>query len=110
MSPPATQKQWLIQGTDKGLDGLLYQDAPVPKVGDDDVLVKMHGASLNYRDLLIPKVPTLLPRPPYLHPLYHNSTVSDAVFCKRANTFSPLIFPSWPAQTVPVRLSPSAPT
>ncbi|AEO67617.1 uncharacterized protein THITE_2116495 [Thermothielavioides terrestris NRRL 8126] len=55
MSLPSTQKQWLIQGTDKGFDGLLYQDAPVPAVGDNEVLVRLRGASLNYRDLIIPQ-------------------------------------------------------
>ncbi|KAK3302909.1 alcohol dehydrogenase-like protein [Chaetomium strumarium] len=55
MSLPTTQKQWLVQGTDKGLDGLVYQDAPVPQVGDTDVLVKLRGASVNYRDLIIPR-------------------------------------------------------
>lgn len=55
-SLPTTQKQWLAQGTDKDFDGLVYQDAPVPKVGDNDVLVRLRGASLNYRDLIIPKV------------------------------------------------------
>ncbi|KXX74149.1 putative zinc-type alcohol dehydrogenase-like protein YogA [Madurella mycetomatis] len=54
-SLPTDQKQWLVQGTDKDFDGLVYQDAPVPKVGDNDVLVKLRGASLNYRDLVIPK-------------------------------------------------------
>jgi NADPH:quinone reductase-like Zn-dependent oxidoreductase len=58
MSLPSTQKQWLIQGTDKGFDGLLYQDAPVPAVGDNEVLVRLRGASLNYRDLIIPQVIT----------------------------------------------------
>ncbi|KAL2172248.1 hypothetical protein VTG60DRAFT_6626 [Thermothelomyces hinnuleus] len=55
MSIPATQKQWIIQSTGKGLDELAYQDAPVPQLGETDVLVKLRGASLNYRDLLIPK-------------------------------------------------------
>lgn len=55
MAPPS-QKQWLIQGTGDGFDGLVYQDAPVPQVGENEVLVKMHAASLNYRDLIIPKV------------------------------------------------------
>ncbi|KAL2179537.1 alcohol dehydrogenase-like protein [Thermothelomyces heterothallicus CBS 202.75] len=55
MSIPATQKQWIIQGAGKGLDELAYQVGPVPKLGETDVLVKLRGASLNYRDLLIPK-------------------------------------------------------
>ncbi|KAK4653953.1 hypothetical protein QC762_510420 [Podospora pseudocomata] len=55
MSIPKTQKQWLITGADKGLDGLVYQDAPVPTPGDHEVLVHLRGASLNYRDLIIPR-------------------------------------------------------
>jgi NADPH:quinone reductase-like Zn-dependent oxidoreductase len=55
MSLPTTQKQWLVQGSDKGFDGLVYQDAPVPSVGDNDILVRLRGASLNYRDLIIPR-------------------------------------------------------
>lgn len=53
---PSTMKQWAVTATDKGFDGLKFEDAPVPKVGDSDVLIKLHAASLNYRDLLIPQV------------------------------------------------------
>ncbi|KAI0179696.1 NAD(P)-binding protein [Hypoxylon sp. FL1284] len=52
---PASMKQWSVTGSQKGFDGLEYVDAPVPKVGDNDVLVKLHASSLNYRDLIIPK-------------------------------------------------------
>lgn len=55
MSVPASQKQWVVQGQDKGFDGFVYTDGAVPKVGDTDVLVRLRGASLNYRDLIIPK-------------------------------------------------------
>lgn len=53
---PSTMKQWLVESKEKDLDGLIYQDAPVPKVGENEVLVKLHAVSLNYRDLIIPKV------------------------------------------------------
>ncbi|KAJ6104491.1 hypothetical protein N7523_010811 [Penicillium sp. IBT 18751x] len=53
---PATMKQWLVEGKEKDFDGLvLNKAAPVPKVGENEVLVKLHAASLNYRDLIIPK-------------------------------------------------------
>ncbi|KAI3393738.1 hypothetical protein diail_3784 [Diaporthe ilicicola] len=52
---PSTVKQWTVTSLEKGFDGLVYGDAPVPKVGENDVLVKVQGASLNYRDLIIPK-------------------------------------------------------
>ncbi|KAK4136103.1 alcohol dehydrogenase-like protein [Trichocladium antarcticum] len=55
MSLPTTQKQWLIQGNDKGFDDVVYQDGPVPQVGDNEVLVKLRGASINFRDLIIPQ-------------------------------------------------------
>ncbi|KAK4244528.1 alcohol dehydrogenase [Corynascus novoguineensis] len=55
MSIPSTQKQWVIQSTGNGLDELVYQDASVPKLGQNEVLVKLRGASINFRDLLIPK-------------------------------------------------------
>jgi len=40
-----------------GFDGLkLDQDAPIPDIGEYDCLVKIEASSLNYRDLMIPKV------------------------------------------------------
>lgn len=53
---PSSMKQWTITGTEKGFDGLEYGDVQVPTVGENEVLVKINGASLNYRDLIIPKV------------------------------------------------------
>ena len=53
---PSSQKQWVISGTDKGFDGLEFKEAaPVPAVGENEVLVRLRAASLNYRDLIIPK-------------------------------------------------------
>ncbi|KAJ5824175.1 Polyketide synthase enoylreductase [Penicillium robsamsonii] len=53
--PPSTMKQWVVQDQEHDFDGLVYKDAAVPKVGENEVLVKLHAASLNYRDLTIPK-------------------------------------------------------
>jgi NADPH:quinone reductase-like Zn-dependent oxidoreductase len=53
---PTTMKQWIVSGKDKGFDGMSFGEAPVPKVGENEVLVKFQAASLNYRDLIIPKV------------------------------------------------------
>ena len=51
-----TNDQWIVNGTEKGFDELEYQkNVPVPNVGDHDVLVRLRGATLNYRDLIIPK-------------------------------------------------------
>lgn len=52
---PSTMKQWNVGGRD-GFDSLkLTKDAKVPELRDHQVLVKWHAASLNYRDLVIPK-------------------------------------------------------
>lgn len=53
---PSTMKQWVVESKEKDFDGLSLQKAPVPKVGENEVLVKLQAASLNYRDLIIPKV------------------------------------------------------
>ncbi|CAG8027066.1 unnamed protein product [Penicillium olsonii] len=51
----STMKQWVVQDKEHDLDGLVYKDAAIPKVGENEVLVKIQAASLNYRDLIIPK-------------------------------------------------------
>lgn len=52
---PSTTKQWTVHGKD-GFDALKWDDkAPIAPLGDKDVLVKIHAASLNFRDLIIPK-------------------------------------------------------
>ncbi|KAF2265819.1 alcohol dehydrogenase [Lojkania enalia] len=52
---PTTTKQWTVEGKN-GFDSLkLNEKAPIPQLGDRDVLVKIHAVSLNYRDLIIPK-------------------------------------------------------
>jgi NADPH:quinone reductase-like Zn-dependent oxidoreductase len=50
-----TMKQWKVAGDNHGFDGPSLEDSPVPQVGENEVLVKLHAASLNYRDLIIPQ-------------------------------------------------------
>lgn len=53
---PSTTKQWTVTGKN-GFDSLSFNEkAEIPQLGDRDVLVNFHYASLNYRDLIIPKV------------------------------------------------------
>ncbi|KAH8902217.1 NAD(P)-binding protein [Coniochaeta sp. PMI_546] len=47
-------KQWTVTG-ENGIDSLEYVEQPLPDLGDNEVLVKIQGASLNYRDLLVTK-------------------------------------------------------
>jgi hypothetical protein len=54
-------KQWKVQGKQNGFDELVFSSGPIPKVGENDVLVKLHAAALNYRDLIIPKVGSCYP-------------------------------------------------
>ncbi|KAI0837206.1 zinc-containing alcohol dehydrogenase [Hypoxylon sp. FL0890] len=51
-SIPKTTRQWNISGT-YGLETLKFTEQPVPQLGDTEVLVKIHGASLNDRDILV---------------------------------------------------------
>lgn len=51
-----TAKQWEMRGETKGFDELHFIDTPIPNPGQYEVLVKFYAASLNYRDITIPKV------------------------------------------------------
>ncbi|KAJ5895192.1 Polyketide synthase enoylreductase [Penicillium taxi] len=52
---PSTIKQWVVENGTNDFDGLVHKEVPFPKVGENEVLVKLQAASLNYRDLIIPK-------------------------------------------------------
>lgn len=74
VSIPKTSKAWTVQGKD-GFESLtLSLDTPVPQPSDYEVLVKFHAASLNYRDLIIPKGTVHSEAP---HVLLINSMVDD---------------------------------
>ncbi|KAK7428585.1 hypothetical protein QQZ08_004846 [Neonectria magnoliae] len=51
---PTTVKQWNVSGQG-GFDLLKFSEQPLSELGDSQVLVKIQGASLNYRDLVIVK-------------------------------------------------------
>ncbi|KAL9126653.1 MAG: hypothetical protein Q9217_004329 [Psora testacea] len=52
---PKTTRQWNLTGGE-GFDSLKFTEAAnIPKLGDHDVLINIHFASLNYRDLIISK-------------------------------------------------------
>jgi hypothetical protein len=56
MALPSLQKKWIIEGQARGIDELRFMEGPIPKVDDYGVLVKLHAAAMNYRDILIPSV------------------------------------------------------
>jgi NADPH:quinone reductase-like Zn-dependent oxidoreductase len=52
-------KHWVLPaGT--GIDKLEVKDVPIPNVRENEVLVKFHAVSLNYRDIMIAMVKRLL--------------------------------------------------
>ncbi|EED21039.1 zinc-containing alcohol dehydrogenase, putative [Talaromyces stipitatus ATCC 10500] len=50
-----TIKQWTVTGDKKGFDELKLEVVDFPKCGENEVVVKLNAASLNYRDLIIPQ-------------------------------------------------------
>ena len=61
MALPTSQKQWILGGTKKGLEEWKMFDGPIPKLRGRGILVKMHAAAINYREILIPDVCTATP-------------------------------------------------
>lgn len=52
-------RRWTVKSQDGIQIGLQFNtDATLPKLGAEDVLVEIHAASSNYRDLAILKVPS----------------------------------------------------
>ncbi len=89
---PSTTKQWSIVGQD-GFDSLKFEEkAEIPNLGDHDVLVNFHYASLNYRDLIIPKV--RCPLPPYA-----NSALSASPAPELIIIAGQISFPSRPSSS-----------
>jgi NADPH:quinone reductase-like Zn-dependent oxidoreductase len=58
MSSTKTTKTWFVHGADSWDSLKFHEQAPLEELADHDVLVKIHAVSLNYRDLIIPKVRT----------------------------------------------------
>ena len=51
-----TFKQWVLD-SQNGIESLVSRQAQIPtELAEHEVLVKIHAASLNYRDLAIAKV------------------------------------------------------
>lgn len=56
-------KQWRLGPKEcRGIDGLqITQDASIGQPRDEEVLVEMHAASLNFMDLFVAKVVSFIP-------------------------------------------------
>lgn len=62
---PRRTAQWVLP-QQTGFDSLVLQnDVPIPQLRADEVLIKLHAASINYRDLVMAKV--RFHRPQSLH-------------------------------------------
>jgi len=46
-------RRWILKANATSLDGLVLEDAPLPEPGPGEVRVRVHAASLNYRDQII---------------------------------------------------------
>lgn len=56
MPSPQYTTAWVLD-SQIGVEGLnLVEQSRLPSMKEDEILVKLHAASLNYRDLLIAKV------------------------------------------------------
>lgn len=53
-----TMKQWVLHGKN-GIDSLKLEETSIPQPGENEVLIKLHAVSLNYRDLMIANVSTV---------------------------------------------------
>lgn len=51
---PTSAKAWTVTGYNSFDDLKLQSDFSTKQPSDNEVLVKFHAASLNYRDLIIP--------------------------------------------------------
>ncbi|KAM0083285.1 hypothetical protein ACKRZS_004495 [Fusarium odoratissimum] len=54
MANTTTMKQCIVCSDKNDLDGMVFVDAPVRQVVENDVLIKLRSAALNYRDITIP--------------------------------------------------------
>ena len=48
-------RRWILKAGTTDLDGMVMQEAPLPKPRAGEVRVRVHAASLNYRDQLVLK-------------------------------------------------------
>ncbi|KAF1817032.1 alcohol dehydrogenase [Eremomyces bilateralis CBS 781.70] len=84
---PKSMKQWSLPDFN-GFDSLKLEEVPVPECGDDQVLVRLTAASLNYRDLIISKAKYPFPTNPGVVPGSDGAGVVEAVG-KRVRLFKP---------------------
>jgi NADPH:quinone reductase-like Zn-dependent oxidoreductase len=56
MSTPRTTKAWTVEGHGSFHCLKFDKERILPELSDNEVLVKLHAASLNYRDIMIPLV------------------------------------------------------
>ncbi|UPL03022.1 hypothetical protein LCI18_013956 [Fusarium solani-melongenae] len=54
MSSPRTTKAWTVEGSGSFDCLKFHEELVLPELSDNEVLVKFHAASLNYRDIIIP--------------------------------------------------------
>jgi NADPH:quinone reductase-like Zn-dependent oxidoreductase len=71
-------KQAVVQ-TGKGVDSILVGDVAIPRPGPGEALVRLHAATLNYRDLIVAKGLFPLGKEPEVVPLSCAAGVVEAI-------------------------------
>jgi NADPH:quinone reductase-like Zn-dependent oxidoreductase len=80
MSTPTEMTRWTLTGAPaSGIDSLTRDIAPVPEPGPGEVRIRVHAASLNFRDVLVCNGMYPVPTAPGLVPLSDGAGVVDAV-------------------------------
>jgi hypothetical protein len=71
--PNKTTARWTLKSQD-GIESLHYEEkAELPELGEENVLVEIHAASLNYRDLAIAKVYNSFLKQPFSLANFYNT-------------------------------------
>jgi len=95
-----TQKQWqLVKSGAQGYS-LKMAEVPVPKPAANEVLIRMHAASLNRRDVFVMKGQYPMPPRDVVIPLSDGAgevvaVGASATRFKTGDKVSPIFFPSW---------------
>ena len=91
---PTMTKQWKVTRTDKGFDGLEFEEAPILKPTENEVLVKFHAVSLNYRDLMIPRAVLYLLTDADRSPLANSMSRENILFLSNCRSSLALMAPA----------------
>ena len=89
-------KKYVLKPGEKGTDALQIQEMTLPDLGDHEVCVRVHSASINYRDLIVAKMGVSQPLVPLSDGAGMVEGVGKAVVgLKKGDRVVGLFFPRW---------------